>query len=439
MAVNPGIRSTDAVEEQEVHDELDKILRSPPFQRSERLQRFLRFVCEWTLKGDGSRINEYLIGAEVFERGPEYSPHEDGIVRRQAHALRRKLHEYYEHEGLGDRIRIDLPVGRYVPSFRRVEDEKDLHPHEPPTASPVAPRGRGFWPVVVLTGVLLFAAGWIVRGSLAPASPERQLPPEVREIWGPWLADRSGALICFSNPLTAVVKHFAEPLPRDSTPTRLPLTREQEALYRSVVGLPPGGYLYLAPAISQAKMGEAFAGVYLANLFSGVGRPIRVSQSRFLSWEDLTRENVILLGHSEANPWLDRLLDRYPFKMTMTHGDKPRSIVNTAPVNGESRQFLILYPKDATTATEEHALISMIPGADGRHRLLLIGGLNTQATQVAAEYLTSPASLRELMAELRKQAPAHTGQWHFQAVLRTEVHDKVPTKATLVALRVINP
>ena len=94
-------------------------MHSPQFERSERVQRFLRFICELTLTGESQRINEYLIGSEVFQRGSDYSPSEDSIVRRQAHALRQKLQDYYGNDGQGDPVRIELPVGRYVPVFRR--------------------------------------------------------------------------------------------------------------------------------------------------------------------------------------------------------------------------------------------------------------------------------------------------------------------------------
>ena len=66
--------------------------------------------------------------------------------------------------------------------------------------------------------------------------------------------------------------------------------------------------------------------------------------------------------------------------------------------------------------------------------MLLINGLNTQATQSAAEYLTASARLKELATELCKLDTAHKGSWNIQAVLRTEVHDRVPTKAALVSL-----
>ena len=79
----------------------------------------------------------------------------------------------------------------------------------------------------------------------------------------------------------------------------------------------------------------------------------------------------------------------------------------------------------------------MLPGMAADQRLLLISGLNAQATQAAAEYLATENSLAELLGRLRNESPEHTGPWQFQAIVKTEVHDKVPTKTCLVAIRVL--
>jgi len=105
-----------------------------------------------------------------------------------------------------------------------------------------------------------------------------------------------GASLCFSNPLTTVVKHYPELLSPDSNPPRQLLSQSQERLFRSMVPLAPGGYLHFAPTISQAKMGEAFAAVYVTSFFTRAGMPIRPTQSRFVSWEDLTRETSFFWG-----------------------------------------------------------------------------------------------------------------------------------------------
>src|SRR6267143_4767811 len=100
-----------------VRAELELVLKSQTFWRSERHARFLRFICETTLSGEASKLNEYLIAHSVFDRGAEYSSGEDSVVRRQAYSLRQKLKDYYSEEGKNNPVRIELPTGRYVPTF----------------------------------------------------------------------------------------------------------------------------------------------------------------------------------------------------------------------------------------------------------------------------------------------------------------------------------
>ena len=85
----------------------------------------------------------------------------------------------------------------------------------------------------------------------------------------------------------------------------------------------------------------------------------------------------------------------------------------------------------------DYALVSMLNGIDGRHKLLLVNGLNTEGTQAALEYLSDPATLQILLAALRKTAPNHRGAWQFQLILSTEVRDYVPTRPDLLVLRVL--
>src|SRR5262249_44233050 len=56
-------------------------------------------------------------GVEVFERGADFAPKIDPIVRISAGKLRHKLLEYYEGPGAHDVVRISVPKGAYVPVF----------------------------------------------------------------------------------------------------------------------------------------------------------------------------------------------------------------------------------------------------------------------------------------------------------------------------------
>jgi hypothetical protein len=77
----------------------------------------------------------------------------------------------------------------------------------------------------------------------------------------------------------------------------------------------------------------------------------------------------------------------------------------------------------------------MIPGIVPNRKLLLINGLDTQATQMAVGFLVDPPSAETLIARLRASAPRHSGVWYFQAVVETDVRDKVPLGARVVAVR----
>src|SRR5262249_30585680 len=80
--------------------------------------RLLRFVVDESIHGRGQQLKEARIGLEVFGRRPEsYDPAIDPIVRVQMGRLRAKLRAYYNREGASDRVRIDIPIGGYMPVF----------------------------------------------------------------------------------------------------------------------------------------------------------------------------------------------------------------------------------------------------------------------------------------------------------------------------------
>jgi hypothetical protein len=69
------------------------------------------------LDGTTGQLKEFVLGHVVFDRGSEYDPHTDSIVRVEAKRLRRKLREYYEIDGRDDPVAIKLQPGSYVPVF----------------------------------------------------------------------------------------------------------------------------------------------------------------------------------------------------------------------------------------------------------------------------------------------------------------------------------
>src|ERR1044071_8324608 len=112
-----------------VRAQLQEILASEGFVRSHRIQRFLEFVVEETLAGRSDQLGEYGIGVSVFDRGKDFEPALDPIVRNDARRLRAKLLEYYKSAPAGS-VLVEIPKGGYVPMFSilaaREEDISDL-------------------------------------------------------------------------------------------------------------------------------------------------------------------------------------------------------------------------------------------------------------------------------------------------------------------------
>jgi serine/threonine-protein kinase len=119
---------------------LDRIVTGPPLASSPSLCRFLRYVVEETLAARSGSLKEYSLGVVVFERGDEFDPRLDPIVRVQARNLRVRLAQYYDGTGVGDPVVIELPKRTYVPVFRyRIEKTAEAPLVEPLEAVAQAP------------------------------------------------------------------------------------------------------------------------------------------------------------------------------------------------------------------------------------------------------------------------------------------------------------
>jgi hypothetical protein len=122
-----------------IREQLERILASRQFVGSERMSRFLRLAVEHALSGEKTPLKEYQIGAEVFDKDSSFDPRADPIVRVEARRLRGKLKNYYETEGAGDVVVIEIPERGYLAAFRQRE-LRAAEP-EPPAASEMATTG----------------------------------------------------------------------------------------------------------------------------------------------------------------------------------------------------------------------------------------------------------------------------------------------------------
>jgi adenylate cyclase len=103
--------------EDEILQQLNRILDSPDFNGTKQQRAFLTYVVSQTLAGNSRNIKGYTIATEVFGRNEDFDQAIDPIVSIQANKLRRALERYYLLAGREDGILIEIPRGTYVPVF----------------------------------------------------------------------------------------------------------------------------------------------------------------------------------------------------------------------------------------------------------------------------------------------------------------------------------
>ncbi|MEM1377987.1 MAG: tetratricopeptide repeat protein [Pseudomonadota bacterium] len=111
------------VEPDDIREELDRVLDSETFARSERARGMLSYVVEQELAGKGDLLKGFAIAQDVFGRSDDFDPAMDAVVRVQAGRLRDQLTNYYEGEGKTNPVSITIPRGTYVPQFAYRQEE----------------------------------------------------------------------------------------------------------------------------------------------------------------------------------------------------------------------------------------------------------------------------------------------------------------------------
>ncbi len=108
-------KTSEVVPAFEVQRTLSAILKSTPFRTNKRAQQLLQYVVDETLAGQA--LKERIIGANVFNRRPDYDTNADPIARLRVAEVRKRLALYYQ--GARDEtVLINIPSGSFRAIFR---------------------------------------------------------------------------------------------------------------------------------------------------------------------------------------------------------------------------------------------------------------------------------------------------------------------------------
>lgn len=412
--------------------QLEKIATSSHFRNSKRYPSFLRFIVERTVEENTEVLKERNLGTEVFGRPSDYDTSADPIVRVTAGEVRKRIAQYYQTAGHEHELRIDLPLGSYVPHFYPAS-HLPVHGTElkerPQTVEDTA---------VVVADVLAEEEVVVPKASVVPVNdpavrPARRLffslavmalvVAVVGSVLGInlWQSrSRSQGINYFwrsftpaNNTLIVMGVHFSDAIGRAQTADHeVSTTRNerQSALY----AMEDSDMVPVSDVVSYSKITDLLTRRSVAYATKG---------STDTSLDELRLGPVVLIGGFN-NLWTMRLASRLRYRLV------PKSdSVNTIQDSEHPSTFWAfdnLQP--AIVNSRDYAIVASYYDTTIEQHVVIAAGIGKNGTVAATEFLTGEDHLKSWLAE--KKLPANK---NVELVLSTEVLDGEPGPPHVIA------
>jgi hypothetical protein len=395
----------------EVCAQLEKILASSWFKNSKRHTRFLRYIVEKTISGDIQDIKERSIGIEVFDRRPDYDLANDAIVRVAAGDIRKRLAQYYIHEGKSAEIVLELPSGSYAPVFcapnhslevqevpqealsispflpvsEPISDLKSIP--EPVTPSKLPHMGsssrRRFLAVALSTLLVLAALAGVFAYLLRPSRA-------LGAFWKPMMIADQSALVCIGD-----LQFVMDP---DTTEiTAEPVN--QVIRHRNHIG-----------------QSDLSAMARLTGVLGREGRPSKVILADNANLSDLRTQPAIFIGAFD-NPWSQRVLQDSAIRLRRDPITGNGSIVSYQ--KSKEVNWAVDLNTPLGTVHRDYALIARFESPLTGQTDLVLAGVGPYGTAAASEFVSNPEYFRQFSS----QAPRGWERKNIEIVLSTDVVD----------------
>jgi hypothetical protein len=431
-------------------EQLERLLESRSLHGSESLKAFLRFVVLKSLENQENDLKEYTIATEVFGRNKSYDSRSDSVVRVQASRLRGKLQDYYANEGKDDPVIIDLPKGHYAPVFSYASSRNgatvSIDAQASPQASEIketgASRDRWWRWAIAAFAVLAIGIGILAFNYRSEADRDVVTPASRKDksaeilvalpLWNDFLRSPEPVLVAFSN---ALFQGTAETGMKTLKPMRPSGQESSSPQTAQQAGVSQDGDQTITE--HYTGVGEVMGVYFLGDFFSKADHPFRVKRSLLLNWDDLKTDNIVILGSPAENFVLRELPQEQDFRFGPVRDENQRmtfGIINTKPKEGEQPVYLAKQEGPSRSQiSEDYAIVSLLRGLDAEHRLMILAGITTFGTQAAAEYVTRPEYVKELINRLN-MGSADTPRLpsYYQVLIKIKVNGGVPVQISYV-------
>jgi hypothetical protein len=387
---------------------LQRVMWSRQIEKSVRIRDFLVYVCERAIQDPSAEVHEQEIGCRVFARSADYDTTVDNIVRVTASQARKKLEQYFSSEGAAEPIVLEIPKGQYTPIFR----ERTQAPVETNSAAePEVPaRFAGYRRAILVLACCapLFAAGTAWFGWKAYTSrSEMDANPALHGLWSQLLSHGGNTDIVVTDSSLSL---FQELLDRQLT---LPeyLKPDLWAQATEVSSNPQlQSFAQRAAQRGFTSLGSVTTAYRIAQLAGKDGSQVSIHSPRDFNVRQMRVNNVVLLGSSRANPWVELIADRLNFRFGFDQKSRYSFFENRDPRVGEAK----LYPTDSSVS---YCHVAFLPNLGKTGNILAIAGTEVEGTEGGGEFVTNERSLVELRNYVRPEADGRMP--HFELLLKS--------------------
>jgi len=419
--------------------ELERILESHPFRTSSRSKQFLSYVVLNTLNGHVENLKERTIGVEVFQRDPDYATGDDSVVRVNAGEVRRRLEQYYYAAPIDTPVRIEIPLGSYVPEFRWTSDaiteEVRSHVHDAPiTDEPaytgpenpavVQPRMSRRW--IGLATIIGFALALAAIFIATEYRHQKQADSAADLFWSPVFNSSRPVLICLPQPVVYRPKdelyaRYAQSHPGtfqtvyQRLDEELPLDPNDKLAWKD---------MGVSPEFGLAT-GDVYAGFSITTLLAQKGKTTALRIGSNWSFEDLRDSPSVVIG-AFNNRWTMQMASNLHFAFQWDPGTQYTPRIKE---NIPSGRVWIAEIGPHLNYSVDYGIVTRLVDSDTGNLLISIGGLRTAGTQAAGELVSDPHYLVEAL----RNAPKDWSKRNVQLVVQTKVTDAIPSPPQVVA------
>jgi hypothetical protein len=420
---------SDGVPAAEIEKTLSSILQSTPFHSSKQSQELLQYIINQTLAGHLEMLKERIVGANVFNRKPDYDTNDDPIVRARAAEVRKRLALYYQ-TAREDSVLITVPSGSFKAIFEWAgTNTVPLPPvpqHGPKRGQPIIPpasqvvaglglapttsgiRGRRSW--------ILIAASLVILALVIQyyfAYPEERA---FNQFWSPVLDNSHTVLIYIgSNAVYQLSSSYI-----DAYYQQHPRSQTEEMGLETYIPLPSGAKIDaqdLYPAKDTfVTIGDVAATTKIVSLLVHRNKQFDIRFGNDVAFGDLREHPTILIG-AHNNSWTLTMTQnlRYVF-------DGHDAIVDRS----DSRKH---WSTNAHEFADDYAIVSRVLNSKTGTTVITAAGIGHAGTRAAAEFLTNPQSISTLVRSL----PKGWERKNIQIVLHTSVINQLPSAPDVLA------